>query len=71
MPENCSGTTYVQVNGTSAGRWGIGFTEAFSGYFVTVAEPVSDSPWDPSLGLPLYFEVTELNGSPAPSSIAT
>jgi len=69
VPENCSGTTYVQVNGTSAGRWGIGFTEAFSGYFVTVARPVSDVPWDPSLGLPLYFEVTELNGSPAPSSI--
>ncbi|WP_117353835.1 protease pro-enzyme activation domain-containing protein [Acidilobus sp. 7A] len=68
VPENCSGTTYVQVNGTSAGRWGIGFTEAFSGYFVTVAWPVSDSPWDPSLGLPLYFNVTELNGSPAPSS---
>ncbi|MCG2890839.1 MAG: hypothetical protein L7G91_01455, partial [Acidilobus sp.] len=68
VPENCSGTTYVQVNGTSAGHWGIGFTEAFSGYFVTVAEPVSDEPWDPSLGLPLYFEVTELNGSPAPNS---
>ncbi len=69
VPENCSGTTYVQVNGTSAGRWGIGFTEAFSGYFVTVFWSVSDTPWDPSLGLPLYFEVTELNGSPAPSSI--
>jgi len=68
VPENCSGTTYVQVNGTSAGHWGIGFTEAFSGYFVTVALPVSDAPWDPSLGLPLLFEVTELNGSPAPSS---
>jgi len=68
VPENCSGTTYVQVNGTSAGRWGIGFTEAFSGYFVTVFLPVSDLPWDPSLGLPLSFEVTELNGSPAPSS---
>ncbi|MGC9072530.1 MAG: protease related protein, partial [Acidilobus sp.] len=75
MPSNVSGVTYIIVNGTSSGRWGIGLVEGFNGYFVSVAvygccyySDFPGAPLDTALGINVELQAFELNGTPAPST---
>jgi subtilase family serine protease len=66
-----SGVAYIDVNGTSAGLFGEGFSQMFAGYLATFLTPTPINPWTTANGLQITVASTDLNDNPAPSSNLT
>jgi subtilase family serine protease len=65
VPSDAAGLSYVNVNGSSGGRSGVGFTELFAGYVATFLSPSANSPYSSQFGTPVEVNITTLSGAPA------
>ncbi|MDG6940212.1 MAG: peptidase S8 [Nitrososphaerota archaeon] len=66
VPSQADGVAYVTVSGSSAGRYGSGMADTFTGYLMTYETPSPSFPYAVSLGTPVTVQVTDLEGSNAP-----
>lgn len=67
LPSTANGILSVVVYGSSQGTSGYGFTETFSGYYVTFLSPVTMTPFYSGIN-PVQAVVTDINGNPAPTN---
>ncbi|MDA4136086.1 MAG: protease pro-enzyme activation domain-containing protein [Thaumarchaeota archaeon] len=70
VPNDAAGLSYVNVNGTSQGRSGVGFTELFAGYVATFLSPSANSPYSAQFGTPVEVNITTLSGAPATGALS-
>ncbi len=68
VPQDADGAAYVNVNGSSSGVSGSGFTQAYLGYYTTFIYPPYVYPEMQAPGLPVVVIITDLSGQLAPIS---
>jgi subtilase family serine protease len=68
VPSNANGISYVTVSGSSGGLAGAGFTNIFTGYYLTVLTPFGSNPYSTAFGLSVIANATTFSGALAPAN---
>lgn len=64
VPASANGLSYVNVNGTSNGVSGSGFSQLFAGYFASFLSPLPTLPTSTQFGVQVEVFATDLDGNP-------
>jgi len=66
LPSNANGILFVYVYGSSNGISGSGYSETFSGYYLTFLSPITGAPFDSNITPLIEAFATNIYGEPAP-----